>query len=556
MTRARDLSRFVNAKTVDTSLNVGIGTTIPRARLDVVGVVSATSFYGDGTNLSNTGSTLSAASGTERVVLTNLTSGTMTASSTDANVTYNATTQTLSVPNVSIAGTLTYEDVTNVDSVGLITARNGAIINAGTATTALIVEGDARVTGILTIGTSSITLDGTENQVNVGTGVTLHHTNGVQVGENAVHSTGLTINNINSTGILTATTFRVGTGVTINESGINVGVITATTFNGNGSALTDIVAASASALNSTGISTVHTLYHPSQSNPLIVSRTGGQYVIHISDSGDDATGNGSSGSPYRTVNKALSMMPDIINKQSIYIKVLGGSYTHSSAVTFNGLGGAGAIHAGQCISIGADSATTFNMNTSMSFNDVEYPIEFFNLNFVTPVSSGNYGFFLTRCKYFYMRSDCTWTSSSSHGWSYGGGGIFTDTTVDWRAAVSLTSSASAGLGGVFVFDSCARVNWNANLIKSGTRFGNHGISVLNGTWFTANGCTISNFNQGIYNGINHYNAETGGHTMLNGVTLSNCGTGLILANGAVNRAYSITYSSNGTNISSSNSFST
>tara|TARA_B100000575_G_C23121034_1_gene648745 strand:+ start:128 stop:865 length:738 start_codon:yes stop_codon:yes gene_type:complete len=33
--------------------------------------------------------------------------------------------------NVSIGGTLTYEDVTNVDSVGLITARSGLRINAG-----------------------------------------------------------------------------------------------------------------------------------------------------------------------------------------------------------------------------------------------------------------------------------------------------------------------------------------------------------------------------------------------------------------------------------------
>lgn len=32
--------------------------------------------------------------------------------------------------NVSIAGTLTYEDVTNVDSIGLITARSGVRINA------------------------------------------------------------------------------------------------------------------------------------------------------------------------------------------------------------------------------------------------------------------------------------------------------------------------------------------------------------------------------------------------------------------------------------------
>ena len=36
--------------------------------------------------------------------------------------------------NVSIAGTLTYEDVTNVDSVGLITARSGLIVTAGVST--------------------------------------------------------------------------------------------------------------------------------------------------------------------------------------------------------------------------------------------------------------------------------------------------------------------------------------------------------------------------------------------------------------------------------------
>ena len=36
--------------------------------------------------------------------------------------------------NVSIAGTLTYEDVTNVDSVGLITARSGIIVTSGIST--------------------------------------------------------------------------------------------------------------------------------------------------------------------------------------------------------------------------------------------------------------------------------------------------------------------------------------------------------------------------------------------------------------------------------------
>jgi len=129
--------------------------------------------------------------------------------------------------NVSVGGTLIYEDVTNVDSVGLITARSGAIINTGTATTALIVNGDARVTGILTIGTSSVTLNGTSNQVNVGTGVTIHHTNGFQIGANTLHSTGLTVNNINSSGVITATSF-VGNGSGLTGAGSTVADDTST----------------------------------------------------------------------------------------------------------------------------------------------------------------------------------------------------------------------------------------------------------------------------------------------------------------------------------------
>ena len=53
MTRARDLSRLINANalTVDTSNNIGVGSTTPTAKLNVVGVVSATSFFGSGANL-------------------------------------------------------------------------------------------------------------------------------------------------------------------------------------------------------------------------------------------------------------------------------------------------------------------------------------------------------------------------------------------------------------------------------------------------------------------------------------------------------------------------
>lgn len=53
MTRARELSRLANANalTVDANNNVGVGSTTPTAKLNVVGIVSATSFFGSGANL-------------------------------------------------------------------------------------------------------------------------------------------------------------------------------------------------------------------------------------------------------------------------------------------------------------------------------------------------------------------------------------------------------------------------------------------------------------------------------------------------------------------------
>ena len=48
---------------------------------------------------------------------------------------------------VSIAGTLTYEDVTNVDAVGLITARDGIVVGSGIT---LSKDGDGFFTGVIT----------------------------------------------------------------------------------------------------------------------------------------------------------------------------------------------------------------------------------------------------------------------------------------------------------------------------------------------------------------------------------------------------------------------
>ena len=53
MTRARSLARLANSQalTISTDLNVGVNSTSPVEKLNVVGVVSATSFFGDGSNL-------------------------------------------------------------------------------------------------------------------------------------------------------------------------------------------------------------------------------------------------------------------------------------------------------------------------------------------------------------------------------------------------------------------------------------------------------------------------------------------------------------------------
>jgi len=91
--------------------------------------------------------------------------------------------------NISVAGTITYDDVTNVDSIGVITARqdvniqrnlfvsgittlgasNGiGTVYVGLGSTALYVDGDARITGILTVGRSSVTIDGDNNTITAG----------------------------------------------------------------------------------------------------------------------------------------------------------------------------------------------------------------------------------------------------------------------------------------------------------------------------------------------------------------------------------------------------
>ena len=118
--------------------------------------------------------------------------------------------------NVSIAGTLTYEDVTNVDSIGLVTARNGIEVGSGVGVAASIsIDGNAEFAGIVTASSF------------VGSGANL---TGVASTDNIRTNTNATfLQNINVSGIAT-----VGSAVTISESGIAIAGAGITVANING----------------------------------------------------------------------------------------------------------------------------------------------------------------------------------------------------------------------------------------------------------------------------------------------------------------------------------
>ena len=110
-------------------------------KLGNAGVVTATSFVGDGQNLTNTGSTLSEpSSGTHRIVTTSLTSGTMTTSGTDSVLSFNYGTHTLAATNFSGSGaSLTNLNATNLSSGTVPIARLG---DSGTKSGSTFLAGD------------------------------------------------------------------------------------------------------------------------------------------------------------------------------------------------------------------------------------------------------------------------------------------------------------------------------------------------------------------------------------------------------------------------------
>ena len=153
---------YTESKTVlETTGKVGIGTTDAQSYslyvvgdTNITGVVSAAQFIGDGSNLANTGATLSAAAGTQRLVVTSLTSGTMVDAATDSDLTFNATTNTLNTDNLIVAGNLTVDGTQTILNTTQLEVTD---INIGIASANPKLN-DAQLDGAGTVSYTHLTL--------------------------------------------------------------------------------------------------------------------------------------------------------------------------------------------------------------------------------------------------------------------------------------------------------------------------------------------------------------------------------------------------------------
>ena len=228
-------------------LPTGIGIT-GAGGLNITGVITATSFSGSGASLTGIDATSikdpagnikiqaqasgAVYTGIHTFTTLNATTGAFTGAVSGTTGTFSGavsgTTGTFS-GNVSIGGTLTYEDVVNVDSVGVVTARAGLKVTGGTSYFAGAIAAAGAITGTAstatTITVASDTTDTLCFPIFTNTGV---GNNGPKV-----NTSKLSFNS--STGALSATSF-VGDGS--NLTGIAVGITTEALVKTNGQTAT------------------------------------------------------------------------------------------------------------------------------------------------------------------------------------------------------------------------------------------------------------------------------------------------------------------------------
>ena len=137
--------------------------------------------------------------------------------------------------NLTVGGVLTYEDVTNVDSVGVITARAGVLVGSGIT---LSKDGEIFTTGVSTFSG--------EVDINDGLNVTGHITIADRIRHTGDTNTALRFPSPDVITAETNNTERLAVepagNISISQNLKVAGVVTATSFSGSGADLTGLQA--------------------------------------------------------------------------------------------------------------------------------------------------------------------------------------------------------------------------------------------------------------------------------------------------------------------------
>jgi len=257
------------------------------------------------------------------------------------NITSLGTLTSLNVTgDVSIGGTLTYEDVTNIDSVGLITARTGIKVLAG----------GIDATGVVTATSFSGPLTGNaDTATSAGTATTSSNANNIAVVDESTDLTCSVLYTNAASGYQAAKTgsnltFDSVTG-TLKPTNINAtGIITASSFSGNATSATQATSANvASAVLLSDESSDTTCYPTfansgigtqslkTGSNLYFNSNTGQLYATQFSGSGA-----GLSNIPVSAISGGLDARPNF--QAAEYTTRTSFSLNNSSFTAVPGLG--------------------------------------------------------------------------------------------------------------------------------------------------------------------------------------------------------------------------
>ena len=204
--------------------------------------------------------------------------GVITATTFRGNITGVAATFT---GNVSIAGTLTYEDVTNVDSIGIVTARSGIVVTAGGVD---ITAGGLNITsGITTfLGEQRVSTGAEKVFRTSGNTVSLVYNSSASSGGNVGYTTNPSGDiTLNVTGIPTASSFddhAITFTVIVNNTG-TARTVTAVNLNGVPETIRWAGGSLASAISGVTTTTGHTFFTFTGINTVGSASTAANYQV-------------------------------------------------------------------------------------------------------------------------------------------------------------------------------------------------------------------------------------------------------------------------------------